>query len=187
MRKFAVGVIALSAMFALAGCAGNTDVNPTSTIDPALIPQSPPANVVTVDAANFDDGFGDKIFKVGEGPTWCTISGAWGEDPASVTCEQDEASVQYGAIPAPADCNASYGYQIRLWAGKDAVTAGNHKQAQFTCATSSYSDPSDAKVLENGQQITVGDITCFVVDVTARCDNKNKNFIVLGPQAWALG
>jgi hypothetical protein len=187
MRKFATVITALVAALALAGCAPTADGNPTSTIDPALIPTAPPANAVQVDPATFDDGFGEWIFKVGDGPTWCTITPAEGSEAAFVTCEQNEASVQYDPIAAPSDCTASYGYQIRLWGGKKDVSYGNHKQAQFTCASSSYSDPSTAKVLANAEEITVGDIRCFVSEVTARCDNGNKNFIVLGPQAWALG
>lgn len=187
MRKFALGVVTLGVALALSGCASGEAADPTSTIDPDLIPTAPPANTVQVDASVYDDGFGETIFKIGEGPTWCTITPAAESAPAFVTCEQNEASVSYGPIPAPRDCVASYGYQIRLWGGKNQVEYGNGKQAQFTCATSAYSDPSDAKVLSHAEEITVGDISCFVVDVTARCDNGNKNFIVLGPEAWALG
>ena len=187
MRKFAVGVFALGALLALSGCASSDNGNPVSTIDPALIPSAPPANAVQVDPANFDDGFGEWIFKVGDGPTWCTITPAESGKPAFVTCEQSEASVQYDPIQPPSDCSASYGYQIRLWGGKAAVDEGNHKQAQFTCATSSYSDPTGAKTLANAEEITVADIRCFVADVTARCDNGNGNYVVLGPRAWALG
>ena len=188
MRKFALGFVLAGAVLALAGCSSSPEAQPTSTIDPALIPTAAPANVVVADPTTYDDGFGEWIFKVGDGPTWCTITpGDTAAEPHFVTCEQNEASVAYDPVPAPADCSASYGYQIRLWGGDKPVSFGNTKQAQFTCASSSYSDPSQAKVLPAGSEITVGDITCFVVDVTARCDNQNKNFIVLGPRAWALG
>ncbi len=187
MRKLGFGFTALVAALVLAGCSSEVATNPTSTIDPALIPTAPPANAVQVDPATYDDGFGEWIFKIGDGPTWCTITPASADEAQFVTCEQNEASVQYDPIPAPKDCTASYGYQIRLWGGKKPVAFGNTEQAQFTCATSSYSDPSDAKILAHAEQITVGDISCFVVDVTARCDNGNKNYIVLGPEAWALG
>ena len=187
MRKLGLGLTALVAALVLAGCSGEVATNPTSTIDPALIPTAPPANAVQVDPATFDDGFGEWIFKIGDGPTWCTITPASGAEPQFVTCEQNEASVQYDPIPAPKDCTASYGYQIRLWGGKADVSEGNHKQAQFTCATSSYSDPTTAKTLGNAEEITVADIRCFVADVTARCDNGNGNYVVLGPRAWALG
>ena len=75
-------------------------------------------------------------------------------------------------------CKQSYGYQFRLTSGK----AG-----QINCTSGLYADPSLAQTLNPDETVTVGDITCFVSEVTARCDSKNGHFIVLGPEVWARG
>ncbi|MEO0061216.1 MAG: hypothetical protein RL343_834, partial [Actinomycetota bacterium] len=35
-------------------------------------------------------------------------------------------------------------------------------------------------------KITVGSISCFVEDVTARCENATGQWIALGPKVWSL-
>ena len=186
MRKFAVGVFALGALLALSGCASADNGNPVSTIDPALIPSAPPANAVQVDPANFDDGFGEWIFKVGEGPTWCTISPAIDGDNSggNVICEQNEAAALYKPIPIPASCDYSFGYQVRLMGVPGAVEGTD--TASFTCASGFYADPSEAPILAAGQRITVAPFKCFVEDVNVRCENETGQFIALGPKVWAV-
>lgn len=191
MRKFLVGVAVAIATISLTACTSPDSVPSQSaapTIDPELIPTAPPEGVVDVDASKYADPFGEYVFKVGDGPTWCTISPALdgATEPSFVTCEHNEASVQYEPVAIPADCTASYGYQIRLWSAKP-EGIGNSEQAQFTCTSGFYADPSSAPVLANAERISVGELTCYVVDVTARCENTSGKYIVLGPKAWALG
>ena len=191
MRKFLVGVAVAVAALSLTACTTPNSAPTQSaapSIDPELIPTAPPEGVVDVDASKYADPFGEYVFKVGDGPTWCTISPAMdgATEPSFVTCEHNEASVRYEPIPIPSDCTASYGYQIRLWSAKP-EGIGNSEQAQFTCTSGFYADPSSAPILENAQRISVGELTCYVVGVTARCENTSGKYIVLGPDAWALG
>ena len=166
----------------LSGCAvtpGNTNDNQYQVFDPADIPTAPPADSLAVDPVVFDSGYSEYSFKVGGGPTWCTINAV--ENFA--ICEQIETDASYDPIPAPESCKVSFGYQFKLYSAqpKDADAA------QITCASGLYADPSNAQTLNTGETLTVGEITCFVTDVTARCDNKKGNFIVLGPEVWAKG
>ena len=178
-RKFlTIAVIGLSLV--ISGCAATPGANntktptPGQTFDAALIPTTPPTDALAVDPKVFDTGFGEYTFKVGGGPTWCTLNPT---DKFAV-CEQNEADATYDAIEAPSSCNLSYGYQFKLTASK---------KGQISCASGLYADPADAQTLNPGETLTVGSITCFVVDITARCDNKVGNYIVLGPEVWALG
>lgn len=169
----------------LSGCAVSSSGNdtptptPTQTFDPALIPTAPESDALAVDSKIFDNGFGEYTFKVGGGPTWCTLNA----DDKFAVCEQNEADATYDPLNVPSSCKLSYGYQFKLFA--DAPAKGS--AAQITCASGLYADPSAAQTLNPGETVTVGDITCFVVDTTARCDNKKGNYIVLGPEVWALG
>ena len=183
MRRgiYLIGAIALT--IGLAACAPSgsptESSNPSSipTPDASLIPVAAPANTKAVDIAQFDVGFDEYLFKVGDGPAWCTINAAenWS------LCEMNEAAAEYQPIPTPSDCQGSYGYQIKLFAAKpaDGNTAG------FICSGGYYSDPSVAQTLANGESVTVGDIVCYVSEMTARCDNKNGQYIALGPKVWA--
>lgn len=177
-KLLTIAMIGLS--LALSGCAvtpsgpGDKTPEPTQTFDPALIPTAPDEGALEVDPSVFDNGFGEFTFKVGGGPTWCTLNA---EDKSAV-CEQNEADATYDAPESPSSCKLSYGYQFKLTAGK----AG-----QINCASGLYADPSLAQVLNPGETVTVGELTCFVSDITARCDNKAGNYIVLGPEVWALG
>jgi hypothetical protein len=189
MSRFTAVALAITLAIGLGGCATSSDGanSPSSQViptpDPALIP--PALNdgaikdsVKAVNNAGFDDGFGDFIFKVGDGPSWCTIT----PDSNEVICEQNEAAASYLPIPAPADCQGSYGYQIRLWGSKPAT--GNI--AEFVCSTGQWQDPANAKVLASGSKITAGAFTCYVKDTAARCENGAGQFIALGPKVWAI-
>ena len=182
-RIFAV-VLGLTLAIGLGGCAASTDgATPSGsqvipTPDPALIPPAPTDATKAVEAASFDDGFGSFVFKVGDGPSWCTIT----PDLDSVICEQNEAAASYQPIPTPSDCNGSYGYQIRLYGAKPA----EGEIASFVCSTGQWQDPAQAKVLASGSKLTVGAITCNVVDTAARCQNETGQYIALGPKVWAV-
>jgi hypothetical protein len=172
-------VLALS----LTGCTAETaptetdGSTPLPTIDQALIPQEAPADVVEVDPDLFLVEYGDIIFKVGDGPTWCTLS----EYDDIAICEHKETEVRYEPLPIPADCIYTYGNQIKLLGSPVA----GQKNADFTCANSPYSDASTSPSLADGEQITAFGFTCFVEGETARCENSTGDFIVLGPDAWA--
>lgn len=182
-KSFLVTAVALSSLF-LTGCAVTPTVDPTSTeiplqtFDPALIPSAPAEDALALEPYIFDSGYGDYIFRVGNGPTWCSIN----PNEKFVVCEQNEADATYDQVPAPTECKLSYGYQIRL-----DEKAASGKDAAFNCASGLYADPSNAQTLNPGETLTVGELTCFVVDTTVRCDNKNEHYIVLGPEVWALG
>ncbi|WP_138316562.1 hypothetical protein [Rhodoluna limnophila] len=157
---------------------GSTQSRPTPTPDQALVPTEMPSAVVAIDPEEFNNGFDEYVFKVGEGPTWCTIS------PVSqfTLCEQNEAAAVYQPIPAPESCVYSYGYQVRLWSSKPE----SGETAEFACSGGFYSDASQAKTLLTGQSVSAAGFTCFVENVTARCDNASGQWIALGPQVWSL-
>ena len=184
MSRLLAAIAGLGLVISLGGCAapaadgGSPAALPTPTPDQSLVPTEAPATVVDVDAATFGDGFGWYSFKVGDGPAWCTIA----TDMNQVICEQNEAAAVYATIPTPADCIGSYGYQLRLWAAAPASGA----TAEFVCATGQFQDPSQAQVLPSGSRISVPPFTCFVQDITARCDNESGQWMALGPQTWSL-
>jgi hypothetical protein len=174
----------LVAMLSLSGCAAepsdgdSSGSEPMPSIDQHLIPQKPPEDVVEVDPDLFIDAYGDVIFKVGDGPTWCSLS----EYFDNAVCEHREIDVLYEPLPIPEDCQFTYGNQIKLLGS---ATAGE-KTAEFTCANSPFSDASGSPALADGEQITAFGFTCFVEGKTARCENSAGDYIVLGPEAWGL-
>jgi hypothetical protein len=183
MRKFSLGSSLLVVALLFTGCAAETEtatpeVEPTPTIAPELIPTAPPEEVVDVIPEGFLTSYGDIIFKVGDGPTWCTMS----EFDNFVICEHREFDAKYEQLPLPADCQYTYGYQLRL---RGAPVEGS-KMAEFTCANANWSDPSTAPVLASGERITTFGFSCFVEKQAARCENALGDFIVLGPEAWAM-
>ncbi len=192
MRRIAISLACLGIVVALSGCALGADAgqsaSPTATqtpvatptVDPTLVPTEAPPTVVDVDPIQFADTYGGYIFKIGSGPTWCSI----GANSGFAICEQSPLDTKYGSIPIPDDCQYGYGYQVQLLA--DPATDGSDV-AKFTCAGGYYADPVQALTLEDGQRITVGPMSCFVSNVTARCDNQRGNYIVLGPETWAFG
>lgn len=183
MSKFSLGSALLVSVLLLTGCTAATDsstpgVEPSPVIAPELIPTAPPEEVRDVIPEGFLTSYGDIIFKVGDGPTWCTIS----EFDNFVICEHREFDAQYEQLPVPEDCQFTYGYQLRL---RGAPVEGS-KMAQFTCANANWSDPATAPILASGERITTFGFSCFVEDKAARCENSSGDFIVLGPEAWAM-
>ncbi|MEY2954845.1 MAG: hypothetical protein RL530_446 [Actinomycetota bacterium] len=187
MRKVVVAGAMLALILGVTGCAtsgGAATTEPSSNglpqIDPSLIPTAAPASVIDVPADNFVQATGDYVFKVGNGPTWCTISPQF----KLAICEQSEVATQYAPIPVPASCDYSYGYQVQL---KEAKPDDGTDEASFPCMGSAFTDPSGAQILQDGQRIKVAPFNCYVAGDTARCENKDGAYIVLGPKAWALG
>lgn len=185
MRQIAKVSLIVSLSLALAGCAGGGNgeaptngSQPTKTPDQALVPKAPDEKAVAADPANYDDGFGWIVFKVGTGPTWCTIT----PETDRVLCEQNEAAATYEQVPPAAGCDGSYGYQVQLWGNKP--DSGNY--AEFACSSGQFSDPTDAEVLPAGETISKGSITCNVEDVNVRCENKSGQWMALGPAVWSL-
>jgi hypothetical protein len=183
MGKFFLGSSLLVVGLLLSGCTADAESTdsptpePTPSIDQALIPTAPPAEVVNVDPAAFLTSYGDVIFKVGDGPTWCTMS----EFDGFVTCEHKEFDAKYELLPVPEDCQYTYGYQLRLYGTAVAGT----DIAGFTCANANWSDPSASPVLASGERITTFGFSCFVEGQVARCENSSGDYIVLGPEVWA--
>jgi hypothetical protein len=187
MRRGISVISAIALLIALAGCVSDapaaTPSNSSSSMptpDASLIPAVPGAEVKAIDYSLFDVGFDEYLFKAGDGPVWCTINAldSW------ALCEMNEAAAEYAPVPAPDTCEGSYGYQIKL-AGKTNSSGDNEPAAGFICSGGYYSDPSVAQTLNTGESITVGDITCYVNEITARCDNKTGQYIALGPKVWA--
>ena len=184
MSRLIRTILCAGVALTLAGCAATANPTPTPTdeplptIEPALIPTAPPADVIDVDPETFAAEFGDYTFRVGDGPTWCSIN----VDRANVLCEQSEADAKYTPIPVPSDCEFSYGYQLQLFATKPETG----KVSDFVCSGGAYADPDNAATLNSGERVTLAGITCYVVDTAARCENEEGNYIVLGPMAWAL-
>jgi hypothetical protein len=173
--------LALGLTLVLTGCSVNStteDPDPTPTIDSSLIPQVPAEGLVDVSPDQFLTSYGDVIFKVGDGPTWCTMS----EFDDFVICEHKEFDAKYQQLERPADCEYTYGYQMRL-RGSEPVTG---KIAEFTCANAAWSDASLSPKLESGQRIIAFGFRCFVQGTAARCENQTGDFIALGPEAWAM-
>ncbi len=182
-RALAAVVVALS--LCLTGCSaeqkpeGNPSSTPaqTPTSESSASPSPVPTDLVIVDSAKFMTSYGDLVFRAGDGPTWCTLS----EAQNVAICEHSETDAMYEPVPIPEDCSDSYGSQLRLL-GKPVA---GEKTADFTCASSLYSDPSEALVLASGESVTDFGFLCFVEDQSARCENSNGDYIVLGPKAWA--
>lgn len=185
MKRKSLTALALGLSLALSGCAAtpggsNTETPaPTQTFDPALIPTAPAEDALAVDPQVFDAGYGEYTFRIGDGPTWCTING----ESKFVICEQNEADATYEPLTAPTTCKLSIGYQIKLWSTKPEKGS----ISEFPCASGLYADPSSAQTLNTGETLTVAGITCFTSELTARCDNESGNYVVLGPEVWALG
>lgn len=188
MSRVLVASVLLGVSLVLSSCSatpiddaannGSNQSRPTPTPDQALVPSEVPTDLMVIDPEVFNNGFDEYVFKVGEGPTWCTIS------PVSqfTLCEQNEAAAIYAPIPAPESCVYSYGYQVRLWSSKPEI--GDF--ADFACSGGFYSDASDAKTLLTGQSVSAAGFTCFVENVTARCGNESGQWMALGPQVWSL-
>lgn len=187
MRRLFSTLLVAGLALSFSGCSTSSNPTPepsesstTATIDPSLIPTEPAVDAVEVDPTPFENSFGDYTFKVGEGPTWCSIN----IDNHIALCEQNEPDTNYKPVETPSSCELSYGYQLRLTA--TAPTDGTD-EAGFLCSGSAYADASMALTLNEGEIIRLDAFTCFVSGTTARCDNEEGKYIVLGPDAWAFG
>ena len=187
MRKFLGAVAGLALLLATAGCAASSDGQTTDaptqsqnqpTIDPALVPTPSPVSIESVDPATFLTDYGDYVFRVGAGPTWCTISPSFG----LAICEQSEIATQYEPLAMPDNCDYSYGYQVQLWGAAPATG----DLAFFPCSGGAFSDPTNAQVLLDGQGIDVAPFSCYVKGDTALCQNELGAWIALGPKVWHL-
>lgn len=185
MTKLFSLLMSLGLVITLGACAANPvddtakiSVQATPTPDQSLVPVAPVTELLVVEPAVYSDGFGWFSFKVGDGPTWCTIT----PDEDRVLCEHNEAAAQYQPVPPAEGCEGSYGYQLQLWA----TAPENGQIVEFPCASGQFQDPSGAQILPSGSKISVGSITCFVEDVTARCDNLTGQWMAFGPQVWSL-
>lgn len=184
MRKVFGVVGALALLITVSACTpdGGETAQPSSsaisTPDANLIPPAPGPDIKAVDSSLYDVGFSEFLFRAGEGPTWCTINA----DEQWVLCEQNEATATYKPVTPPAECEYSYGYQIKLYA---TAPETNNPIAGFVCASGYYTDGSAAATLNSGEKITVGAVTCYVADTVARCDNENGQYIALGSNVWA--
>jgi hypothetical protein len=183
MGKFFFVSSLLALSLTLSGCTVEQQIapptaEPTPTVDASLIPSQPPTDVIEVDPNKFLTSYGDLIFKVGNGPTWCTVS----EYDDFVICEHAEFDAKYKPLTPPENCDYSYGYQLRL---RGKPVAGS-KMAEFTCPNAAWSDASMAPILQSGERITAFGFNCYVEGQTSRCENSSGDFIVLGPEAWAL-
>jgi hypothetical protein len=187
MRKATALIGALVLAFVLSACGTSAsdpvpeESNAITTPSPSLIPPVPGTDVRSIDPSFYDVGFSEFLFRAGDGPVWCTINA----DEKWALCEQNEAAAEYEPLPTPEDCQGSYGYQLKLYEDPTNSTLENGVAAGFMCSGGYYSDPSVAQTLQNGESITVGDIKCYVIDFTARCDNKNSQYIALGAKVWA--
>lgn len=188
MRRWMVALAGVALVAALSGCTPNQTPEPTEsptqssqpTINPTLIPTQAPVEVIDVDPIKFDDGYGGYVFKIGDGRVWCSFDGA----ATYAICEIDEASAQYKPVAVPETCEYSYGYQLRLWDYPPAEGEGT--VSEFVCSGGPYADPVNAQTLAANERVTLAPFTCFVTVNTVRCENESKDFIVLGPKAWAL-
>jgi hypothetical protein len=179
-KTLIIGVAVLTLSACSSGAVTPTETaDPIPSIAPSLIPTSAPVDVVDVDIEQFAGDFGDYTFRIGDGPTWCTINMLM----QNVLCEQNEAAAKYAPIPVPSSCEFSYGYQVQLFAKQP---EDGTKIADFVCSGGAYADPTSAGTLNSGERVSLDGITCFVQDKAARCDNENGNYIVLGPEAWAI-
>lgn len=182
-RKILTAVV-IGASLLLSGCAVTDGLNNNGddqfqVFDPADIPAATPSDALAVDPVVFANEYSEYSFRVGSGPTWCTING----EEKYVICEQVETDATYDALPVPDVCKLSFGYQFKLSETKPK----GEDISRITCASGLYADGGSAPTLNSGETLTVGEITCFVSDITARCDNKRGNYIVLGPDVWARG
>jgi hypothetical protein len=173
MRKFGVLLIAVVTALAVSSCSQTTEQVQTK------VPDKPAAEAPLVNAADYSDGYGGDIFRVGGGTVWCTIN----ESPGFVLCEHRDVDVIYEIPAAPSSCEGAWGYQAKLWA----FQPSEGKVADWFCSSGLYSDPEAAFDLPSGSKIVVGDITCFAAETVARCDNNSGQYLALGAEIFSFG
>jgi hypothetical protein len=172
MRKF--GVLFLAAVTALILSSCSTPVPEAKT----AIPDKPSVEAPVVDEADYSDGYGGYIFRVGGGTIWCTIN----VNPGFALCEHRDVDVTYEIPEAPASCEGAWGYQARLWA----IQPSEGLPADWFCSSGLFSDPEEAYSLPSGSKIVVGDITCYAAETIARCDNTREQYLVLGADIFGF-
>jgi hypothetical protein len=173
MRKFRILFIAAVTALTLSACA-TTPVEPETQV-----PDKPAVEAPIVNAADYSDGYGGYIFRVGGGTVWCTIS----ESPGFVLCEHRDVDVNYEIPAAPPSCEGAWGYQARLWA----FNPSEGLVSDWYCSSGLFSDPEGAYDLPSGSKIVVGDITCFAAETVARCDNTQGQYLALGAEVFGFG
>ena len=173
MRKFGVLLIAVITALTLSSCSGGND-NPNSKI-----PDKPPVEAPIVNAADYSNGYGGFVFRIGGGTIWCTVN----QSPAFALCEHRDVDVAYKLPATPDSCQGAWGYQAKLWA----YQPSQGKIADWYCSSGLYSDPEGAFDLPSGSKIVVGDISCFAADKVARCDNMSGQYFALGAEVYGFG
>lgn len=160
----AAAVLLVAALGILGACSDATD-EPTSTTEgpsttgaPSSTPTSTtvePSSTTTspgdVDPEDFEDGSGIASFSTPDGDVGCML----------VLAEQrarcDVVDVEFDPPPTPADCEQDYGHAL-IVAGED--------HGEFLCAGDTVLG-SD-QVLEDGQSLSYGDVTCRHADWEGR-------------------
>lgn len=174
MRKIlTVAVLALTT-FALSSCSGGSSNQPVGDI-----PDKPAAEAPLVNAADYQNTYGQYVFRIGGGTVWCTIN----TQPQFVICEHREIDVSYQLPTAPDSCQGAYGYQAKLWGAQPSEGL----ISDWYCSSGLYSDPEGIFDLPRGSKITVGSITCFAADKVARCDNEDGQYFALGSEVYGFG
>jgi hypothetical protein len=173
MRKFGVLFLAAVTALILSSCAA------TAPDPEAKLPEKPIVETPMVNEADYSDGYGGYIFRVGGGTVWCTIN----VTPGFALCEHRDIDVTYEIPEAPASCEGAWGYQAKLWA----FQPSDGKVADWFCSSGLYSDPEEAYSLPSGSKIVVGDITCYAAETVARCDNTKGQYLALGAGIFGFG
>jgi len=173
MRKFGALALAALTVVVLSACSAPTE-EPT-----VKVPDKPSIEAPVVDAADYSDGYGGYIFRVGGGTIWCTIS----QSPGFALCEHRDVDVVYEIPAEPASCEGAWGYQAKLWA----TQPSEGLVADWFCSSGLFSDPENAYDLPSGSKIIVGDITCFAAETVARCDNAAGQYMALGADVFGFG
>jgi hypothetical protein len=174
MRRLLVLTTISLITLALTSCSGNSADQPVGKV-----PDKPAATAPTVIAANYQNSYGDYVFRIGGGTVWCTIS----SQPSFVICEHNEIDVAYKLPVAPESCQGAWGFQARLWSNQPS----EGKIADWYCSSGLYSDPEGIFDLPKGSKIQVGAITCYAADVVARCDNESGQYFALGAEVYGFG
>jgi hypothetical protein len=173
MRKFGVLFLAAVTALVLSSCAA------TAPEPEAKLPEKPSVETPMVNEADYTDGYGGYIFRVGGGTVWCTIN----VTPGFALCEHRDIDVTYEIPAAPASCEGAWGYQAKLWA----FQPSEGQVADWFCSSGLFSDPEGAYSLPSGSKIVVGDITCYAAETVARCDNTKGQYLALGAGIFGFG
>ena len=174
MRRYFVTVLVAITTLVLASCTSSNSDAPVGDI-----PSKPAADAPLVDAANYQNTYGDYVFRIGGGTVWCTIN----TQPEFVLCEHTEIDVTYKLPTAPDSCQGAWGYQAKLWG----YQPSEGKVSDWYCSSGLYSDPEGIYDLPSGSKIRVGAITCYAAEQVARCDNESGQYLALGSDVYGFG